>query len=180
MWLCCWTQKNLSNTTTTGNGNATTTTSPNEPNNDDEDVLLQNQAQQILDKIADLCHSICRLFCSAGKFEQDHCQAGLHYWFVYDCGQVDSGGDADGNRPQQLGEGLATVAYGRRQSRHSLQSFHCASCQAAVCDAESTNKTHGPQHAHAKNLEGQCLDCFPTIGEQNSALGPSGAPKDSQ
>ncbi|KAL7561011.1 hypothetical protein ACA910_000096 [Epithemia clementina (nom. ined.)] len=95
----------------TGNGNATTMTSPNEPNNNDKDVLLQNQVQQIMDKIADSCHSICRLFRSAGKFEQDHRQAGLHFWFVYDCGQADSDGNANGNGPQQLGEGLMTPAY---------------------------------------------------------------------
>ncbi|KAL7572450.1 hypothetical protein ACA910_006627 [Epithemia clementina (nom. ined.)] len=99
-------------TTTTGTGNATTTTqSPNEPNeDDDEDVLLQNQAQRILDEIADSCHSFRRLFRSAGKFEQDHRQAGLHYWFVYDCGGGDAVDAANGNGPQQLGEGLATVA----------------------------------------------------------------------
>ncbi|KAL7572436.1 hypothetical protein ACA910_006614 [Epithemia clementina (nom. ined.)] len=87
-------------------------TSPNEQNHngDQEDLLLQDQAQRILDEIADSCHSFRRLFRPAGKFELDHRQAGLHYWFVYECGQNNTGSDADGIGPQQVGEGQETVA----------------------------------------------------------------------
>ncbi|KAL7568154.1 hypothetical protein ACA910_020851 [Epithemia clementina (nom. ined.)] len=86
--------------------------SPSEQNHngDNEDLLLQNQAQRILDEIADSCHSFRRLFRPAGKFEQDHRQAGLHYWFVYECGQNSAGRDAEGVVSQHVGDGQEAVA----------------------------------------------------------------------